>query len=274
MSDYQCIRVETIAPALGAVIHEVDCRANLSGRVIEEIRKAWLQHLVVFFPDQNLEPAEQLAFARRFGVPAEYPMVQGMIGFPEVVQVVKLPHEAHNFGGIWHSDTTYLEQPPIGALLLARELPPVGGDTLFANMYLAYDALSEGMKSLLDNLIVVQSSAKAGAARSREDRLSDESTVAKQALEAEHPAVRTHPETGRKVLFVNYGHSVRFKDMTEAESKPVLDYLFAHQTRPEFTCRFQWSVGSMAMWDNRCTQHNPINDYHGFKRVMHRISIN
>ena len=274
MSDYQHIRVETIAPALGALIYEVDCRDNLRDQVIEEIRKAWLRHLVVFFPDQNLEPAEQLAFARRFGVPVEYPMVQGMIGFPEVVQVVKLPHEAHNFGGIWHSDTTYLEQPPIGALLLARELPPVGGDTLFANMYLAYDALSNGMKSLMDNLIVVQSSEKAGAARSREERLSDESTVAKQALEAEHPVVRTHPETGRKVLFVNYGHSIRFKNMTEAESKPLLDYLFTHQTRPEFTCRYQWSVGSMAMWDNRCTQHNPINDYHGFKRVMHRISIN
>jgi taurine dioxygenase len=141
-------------------------------------------------------------------------------------------------------------------------------------MYLAYETLSTGLKTMLDSLIVVQSSAKAGASRSREERLLDESAVAEQVLEAEHPAVCAHPETGRKALFVNYGHSIRFKNMTEAESKPLLDYLFAHQTRPEFTCRFQWAVGSMAMWDNRCTQHNPINDYHGFKRVMHRISIN
>ena len=274
MFDYQHIRVEPISPALGALIHEVDCRDNLPDQVIEEIRKAWLQHLVVFFPNQDLEPAEQLAFARRFGVPVEYPMVQGMEGFPEVVEVIKLPHEKQNFGGIWHSDTTYLESPPTGALLLAQELPPVGGDTLFANMYLAYEELSEGMRNILDSLIVVQSSAKAGAAKSREHRLTDTSAGAAQVLEAEHPAVRIHPETGRKALFVNYGHSIRFKNMTEAESKPLLDYLFAHQTQSEFTCRFQWAVGSMAMWDNRCTQHNPINDYHGFKRVMHRISIN
>ena len=274
MSDYQHIRVEPISTALGAVIYGIDCRSDLPNPVVDEIRKAWLQHLVVFFQEQDLEPGEQLAFARQFGLPVKYPMIEGMSEFPEVVQVVKLPHEKNNFGGIWHSDTTYLEQPPIGALLFAQEVPEVGGDTLFANMYLAYETLSTGLKTMLGKLIVVQSSAKTGASRSREDRLSDASAVAEQVLEAEHPAVQTHPETGRKVLFVNYGHSTRFKDMTEAESKPLLDYLFAHQTRPEFTCRFQWVAGSMAMWDNRCTQHNPINDYHGFKRVMHRISIN
>jgi len=273
MSDYQHIRVEPLSTALGAVIHGVDCKAELPDQVVDEIRKTWLEHLVVFFHRQFLAPAEQLAFARRFGEPVEYPMIQGMEEFPEVVEVIKLPHEKHNFGGIWHSDTTYLESPPTGALLLAQELPPVGGDTLFANMYLAYETLSTGMKSMLENLKVVQSSAKAGAARSREDRLPGAAANAQQVLESEHPAVKIHPETGRRVLFVNYGHSVRFKDMTEAESKPILTYLFFHQTRPEFTCRFQWAVGSMAMWDNRCTQHNPINDYQGFKRVMHRISI-
>ncbi|MEC8888919.1 MAG: TauD/TfdA family dioxygenase [Pseudomonadota bacterium] len=274
MSDYQHIRVEPISTALGAVIHGIDCRSDLPNSVVDEIRKAWLEHLVVFFQGQDLEPGEQLAFARRFGLPVKYPMLEGLSEFPEVVRVVKLSHEKNNFGGIWHSDTTYLEQPPIGALLLAREVPEVGGDTLFANMYLAYETLSTGLKNMLGRLIVVQSSAKAGASRSREDRLSDVSAVAEQVLEAEHPVVQTHPETGRKTLFVNYGHSIRFKNMTEAESKPLLDYLFAHQTRSEFTCRFQWAAGSMAMWDNRCTQHNPINDYHGFKRVMHRISIN
>ena len=152
MSDYQHIRVEPISTALGAVIHGIDCRSDLPNSVVDEIRKAWLEHLVVFFQGQDLEPGEQLAFARRFGLPVKYPMLEGLSEFPEVVRVVKLSHEKNNFGGIWHSDTTYLEQPPIGALLLAREVPEVGGDTLFANMYLAYEALSSGLKNILDGL--------------------------------------------------------------------------------------------------------------------------
>ena len=274
MAEYDHIAVEPISTALGAVIQGVDCASELPQSVIDEVRAVWLKHLVVFFPDQVMTPEQQLAFARRFGKPAEYPMVQGLDETPEVVAVVKLPHEQYNFGGIWHADTTYLQVPPIGALLLAREIPPVGGDTLFANMYMAYETLSEGMKQMLAELKVVQSSAKAGAARSRADRLEAVSAPEPDVLEAAHPVVRIHPETGRKTLFVNYGHSVRFQGMTEEESEPVLSYLFRHQTRPEFTCRFQWAVGSMAMWDNRCTQHNPINDYHGFRREMHRVSIN
>ena len=274
MAEYDHIAVEPLSTALGAVIQGVDCASELPQSVIDEVRAVWLKHLVVFFPDQVMTPEQQLAFARRFGKPAEYPMVQGLDETPEVVAVVKLPHEQYNFGGIWHADTTYLQVPPIGALLLAREIPPVGGDTLFANMYMAYETLSEGMKQMLAELKVVQSSAKAGAARSRADRLEAASAPEPDVLEAAHPVVRIHPETGRKTLFVNYGHSVRFQGMTEEESEPVLSYLFRHQTRPEFTCRFQWAVGSMAMWDNRCTQHNPINDYHGFRREMHRVSIN
>ena len=274
MAEYDHIAVEPISTALGAVIHGVDCASELPQSIIEEVRAAWLKHLVVFFPDQAMTPEQQLAFACRFGKPTEYPMVKGLDETPEVVAVVKLPDEQYNFGGIWHADTTYLQLPPIGALLLAREIPPVGGDTLFANMYMAYEALSEGMKQMLAELKVVQSSAKAGAARSRADRLEAASAPEPDVLEAAHPVVRIHPETGRKTLFVNYGHSVRFQGMTEEESEPVLSYLFRHQTRPEFTCRFQWAVGSMAMWDNRCTQHNPVNDYHGFRREMHRVSIN
>ncbi len=274
MAEYDHIAVEPISTALGAVIQGVDCASELPQSVIDEVRAVWLKHLVVFFPDQVMTPEQQLAFARRFGKPAEYPMVQGLDETPEVVAVVKLPHEQDNFGGIWHADTTYLQVPPIGALLLAREIPPVGGDTLFANMYMAYEALSEGMKQMLAELKVVQSSAKVGAARSRADRLEAASAPEPDVLEAEHPVVRIHPETGRKALFVNYGHSVRFQGMTEEESEPILSYLFRHQIRPEFTCRFVWAVGSMAMWDKRCTQHNPINDYHGFRREMHRVSIN
>ena len=188
--------------------------------------------------------------------------------------MVKLEHERQNFGGIWHSDTVYLDKPPMATMLIAREVPPYGGDTLFANGYSAYEALSDGMKRMLDGLIAINSSAKADVTRTREDRIRDGGkTEAKKEFVSEHPVVRTHPETGRKALYVNVGHTLRFKDMTVEESAPILDYLFQHQTRPEFTCRFSWGVGSMAFWDNRCVLHNPVNDYHGFKRVMHRVTL-
>jgi taurine dioxygenase len=154
-------------------------------------------------------------------------------------------------------------------MLLARQIPPYGGDTEFASQYLAYDALSDGMKRLLDGMVAVNASSKADVTRTREDMVKE---YPKQ-YEAEHPVVRTHPETGRKALYVNRGHSVRFRGMTEAESTPLLEFLFRHQVKAEFTCRFQWQVGSLAFWDNRCTQHNPINDYHGHRRVMHRITL-
>jgi taurine dioxygenase len=162
----------------------------------------------------------------------------------------------------------------MGTMLLAREIPPVGGDTLFANQYLAYDALSEGMKRLLDGLVGVSSSAKADITQTREDRIrSAAPELTPGEYVAEHPVVRTHPETGRKSLFVNFGHTVRFRDMTLEESRPILDYLFQHQARPEFTYRLQWEAGTLVFWDNRCTLHNPINDYHGYRRVMHRITL-
>jgi len=141
-------------------------------------------------------------------------------------------------------------------------------------MYLAYETLSDGLRRVLDGLTAVNSSAKADVTKTREDRIKDSAkTDARQEYNAEHPVVRTHPETGRKALYVNGGHTVRFKDMSEAESAPLLNYLFGHMTRPEFTCRFRWEPGSIALWDNRCTQHNPVNDYHGHRRVMHRVTL-
>ncbi len=266
--------IRPIAGALGAEIQGVSLDRELDAATVAALRQALLDPLVIFFRDQELPPARFLAFARRFGEPIEYPFVRGIEGFPEIIQVAKLEHETVNFGGIWHSDTTYLERPPMGTMLIAREVPPVGGDTLFANQYLAYEALSEGMKRLLDGLVAVNSSAKANTTRTREDRIkSDPSTRAREDFLAEHPAVRTHPETGRKALYVNIGHTVRFAGMTEAESAPILDYLFEHQARPEFTCRFAWRVGSLAFWDNRAAQHNPVNDYHGYRRIMHRITL-
>mgnify|MGYP000179768594 FL=1 len=232
----------------------------------------FLEHLVIFFRGQDLKPAHQLAFARRFGEIVSYPMVTGLEDHPEIVPVVKRPDETDNFGGVWHSDTTYLPEPPMGAILVARELPPKGGDTLFANMVMAYEALPEAMKERLSGLIAINSSAKDHVAKSREDRQKDMDDMP-EPLSAEHPAVRTHPETELKSLYVNRGHTVGFKGMAEDESAPLLEELFEHQTGGEFTCRFQWRPGSIAFWDNRSAQHNPINDYHGHKRVMHRITL-
>jgi len=260
------VEIRRIAGALGAEILGVDLSRDFPQ---DEIRRAFLEHQVVFFRDQALDAAQFMAFARAMGKPIEYPFVKGLPGFPEVIEVKKLEHERHNFGGIWHSDTAYLEEPPMGSMLLAREIPPYGGDTEFASQYLAYEALSEGMKGLLSGLAAVNASSKADVTRTREDMVKEQT----QKYEAEHPVVRTHPETGRKALYVNLGHTVRFAGMTEEESAPLLEFLFRHQVKPEFTCRFQWRVGSLAFWDNRCVQHNPINDYHGHRRVMHRITL-
>jgi taurine dioxygenase len=268
------LRVEPLAGSIGAVITGVDLATELDDEVVAQIRAAWLEHLVVFFREQRLDADRFLAFARRFGTPVEYPFVRGIDGYPEIIEVAKLPDETVNFGGIWHSDTVYLEQPPMGTMLLARELPPFGGDTMFANMYAAYDALSPGLQRVLDDLRAVNTSALADVSKTREDRMRDNGASDDgQHYVARHPVVRTHPETGRKALYVNPAHTASFEGMTEDESRPLLEHLFAHATRPEVTCRFQWEVGSLALWDNRCAMHNPINDYHGFTRRMHRITL-
>jgi taurine dioxygenase len=265
--------VEPLPGALGAEISGVDLTGPLDDETVAALRQAWLEHLVVFFRDQDLTLEQFLAFSRRIGEPVEYPFVRGIDGFPEIITVSKLPDETVNFGGIWHSDTAYLERPPMGTMLLAREIPPRGGDTMFANMYAAYESLSPGMQKMLSGLRAVNSSALADVSKTREDRIRDTGTHDDHEYVAEHPVVRTHPETGRKSLYVNVAHTARFAEMTEAESRPLLQYLFEHSVRDEFTCRFQWRVGSLALWDNRCAMHNPINDYHGYTRTMHRITL-
>ena len=272
-ADYRRITVTPIAGALGAEIGGVDL-TELDDETMAEIRAAWLRHLVVFFRDQELDSDAFVAFARRVGEPIEYPFVRGIEGYPEIIAVTKLPHETVNFGGIWHSDTVYLEVPPMGTMLVAREVPAFGGDTMFANMYAAYDALSPALQRVLDGLRAVNSSALAEVSKTRDDRMRDDGGAAEPTeYVAEHPVVRTHPETGRKALYVNVAHTARLAGMTEAESRPLLQYLFEHSVRPEFTCRFRWRPGSLALWDNRCAMHNPINDYHGQTRRMHRITL-
>ena len=264
------LSIKPLAGALGAEITGIDLGAGVTDAGLKQLRDVWLQYSVIFFRDQNLPPREFAAFARRFGDVVHYPFLKGLDDAPEVITVAKMEHETVNFGGLWHTDTAYLEAPPMATMLVAREVPPVGGDTLFASGYAAYDALSPGMKRLIGPLKAINSSTKAEKTRTREDRKPGQE---RQVLEAEHPVVRVHPETGRKSLYVNIGHTLRFSDMTEEESAGLLAYLFEHQCKPEFTCRFSWRPGSIAFWDNRCALHNPINDYHGHRRVMHRVTL-
>ncbi|KAJ9659629.1 hypothetical protein H2198_003043 [Neophaeococcomyces mojaviensis] len=266
------LTINPISGALGAEIHGVDLSNPLSPDIKTTIRRALLDHQVIFFRDQNLQPTAYLTFTSHFGKPIEYPFVKGIPGHPEIINVLKRESEITNFGGIWHSDTTYLPEPPMGSVLMALEVPPYGGDTLFANQYLAYEALSPGLKETLSTLRGVSTSSKADASKTREDRIKD-SGHKSDVLEAVHPVVRTHPETGRKSLYVNVAHTARFEGWTDEESAPLLQYLFQHQVKPEFTCRFKWHAQSIAFWDNRCVLHNPINDYHGYRRSMLRITL-
>ena len=268
------LEVRPLSGAIGAEIFGVDLAEAQGDDTIREIRAALLEHIVIFFRDQELSPQQLLALAERFGEPAEYPLIKGLPECPLVLPVIKEPHERTNFGGIWHSDTAYLERPALGTLLYALETPPAGGDTVFANMYLAYETLSDGMRGLLEGLRGVNVAGKPVTLKTREEMQSKRGTAADpEAISAVHPVVRTHPETGRRALYINFAHTLRFEDMTEEESEPLLSYLFAHLIKPEFTCRFRWRPGSLAFWDNRASQHYPLNDYHGHRRVMHRVTL-
>ena len=268
------MKIKQIAGALGAEIADVDLADGVPAQLAAEIRKVFLQHQVIFLRNQDLTPQQFLSFANAMGEPVEYPFVKGLEGFAHIIEVKKLAHEKVNFGGIWHSDTTYLDMPPMGSMLLSREVPPYGGDTLFASQYAAYEALSSTMQDLLNGLTGISSSAKADVSKTREDRIkTDGKDAVPQEYRAEHPIVRTHPETGRKALYVNVAHTAGIKGMTDEESAPLLKFLFVHQVKPEFTCRFVWEPNTIAFWDNRCVQHNPVNDYHGFRRVMQRITL-
>ena len=244
----------------------------LKSKVVLEIRQAFLDHLVIFYHNQELTPKELLAFSKQFGQPMEYPQLKGVPECPMITEVIKLESENKKFGGVWHTDTSYLKRPPMGSMLYAVEIPPIGGDTLFANQYLAYETLSEGLKKTLGDLVGVSTSTKLGVPKTRENRLRD-SGQKLQVLCASHPVVRTHPETGHKALFVNSAHTSHFEGWTMKESQPLLNYIFEHQVKSEFTYRLSWKLGSLAFWDNRCTQHNPVNDYMGFRRIMHRVTL-
>lgn len=271
------IQTTRIAGSLGAEIRGVSLADDLSEQAIAEIRQALLDYLVIFFRDQDITPEQQIAFARRFGPLEEHDFVKGMDDHPEIIRVVKEADETTmNFGGAWHSDVTHQECPALGSVLYALDVPPYGGDTLFANQYLAYETLSPGMQRMLDGMTAIHSARGpfAPEGRSKNNWKNMQVVTSEKAYEEmEHPVVRTHPETGRKMLFVNRTFTIRFKDMTEQESAPLLEYLFRHASHERFTCRFRWTRGSVAFWDNRAVLHYALNDYEGYRREMHRVAI-
>ncbi len=272
------MEIRPISPALGAEVRGIDLAEPLDDTALAALRHALLDHLVLSFPDQDLTPERHKAFAARFGALQTDFFVRGMAGHPEIMEIIKRAEDTRVFAANWHTDVSFLEAPSLGSVLYALEVPAVGGDTLFGNMYLAYEALSPGMRDLLEDLSAVHcaypaydpDAMAADNERSGGMRYTDTNPC---DWTAEHPVVRRHPETGRKALFVNSAYTRRFTDMTEAESRPLLEFLIAHMARPEFTCRLRWRKGSVAFWDNRCTQHRAIADYPGVRRHMHRVTI-
>ncbi|MSP51829.1 MAG: taurine dioxygenase [Alphaproteobacteria bacterium] len=270
--------IKPLSGSVGAELLGLDLARDLSQETFEAIHRAFLDHQVIFFRDQELTVDQQIEFARRFGPLLVDPFIKSADERAELMEVVREKHEARAFGENWHSDNTYLEKPPLASFLYAKEVPPYGGDTVFSNQYLAYESLSPGMRAFIDGLrarhapwgyhnAIGLGQFKNGGMKLRGEDVVNEALK----IEALHPVVRTHPETGRKALYVNRAYTIRFEDWTEAESRPVLDYLLTHAIRTEFTCRFRWAAKSLAVWDNRCLLHQAINDVHGFRRAMNRV---
>jgi taurine dioxygenase len=291
------LEVRPIAGALGAEILGIDLSQPIGDSMFADIYRAFLDHLVIFFPGQRpLTPDQQTAFTALFGevdrAPFSYPFKTPTVdGHSQIlVNVKEATDRSFNVGGFWHADVTYRERPHKAAVLYAHEVPSYGGDTMFANQYLAYDALSDGMRRMLDGMLAVhgsemrygrESARFASVSRASAPRPEDRSFKASMLARAEdatpienvHPVVRTHPETGRKGLYVNRGFTSRFADMSHEESRPLLEFLWEHAVRAEFTCRYRWASYDVGVWDNRCVLHYALNDYSGARREMRRISV-
>jgi taurine dioxygenase len=272
------IDVRPIAGNCGAEIHGVDIGADLDDRTIADIRAALVENCVIFFRDQKLDTAQHKRFAKRFGQIFVHPNYAGTQADDEVIEIRREPGDTHIIGEEWHTDTTMVAEPPMGAILYAIECPPYGGDTLFANQMVAYDSLSDGMKRLIDPLRAIHTDRMvAGPAVAKVNNARSATKVRGDAAWREtvsvHPVVVRHPESGRRMLFVNHSYTVGFEGMTESESRPLLRYLMDHGHRPEFTCRFRWEKGSVAFWDNRSAKHIAVHDAGPFRRHMRRVQV-
>jgi taurine dioxygenase len=273
------LTVTRVAGACGAAIDGVDLADDLADGVVAEIRQAVLDHQVVFFREQRLTPDRQVAFSRRFGPFSPVPFIEPVAEHPEVIAVVREASEtqAFTFGSLWHSDFSFLPEPPFASILHALEVPPVGGDTIWANQYLAFETLSSGMQSMIEGLVGVHSAVNAYSPKMQPVhdafggmtvRTSDDARRVER-----HPLVREHAETGRRALYANAQYTVGLDGFATHEAKPLLDQLFAHSTRPELTVRWRWQVGDVAFWDNRCLQHMVMADSSGHRRAMHRTTV-
>ena len=269
------IEVVPVSGGVGVEVHNVDIKSGIDSGTFDELRAAFVEHGLIFLRDQDITPDQHIAFAERWGEININRFFPRLDGYDQIATVTKEPDQTTNIGGGWHTDHSYDHVPAMGSILIARETPPVGGDTLFACMYTAYDTLSDGLKQTLGDMKAVHSSRHIfGEQSSYRDTMKDRFSNPEDATQdAVHPVVITHPESGRKALYVNPGFTLHFDGRTEAESKPLLDYLYAHAVQLEHTTRFQWAPGSIAFWDNRCTWHYALNDYQGTRREMHRITI-
>ena len=280
--DYREFEVKPYGGACGAEIFGLDIYKPVNQQTVTEIKQALADHLVIFFRDQTIEPEGLKAFGAHFGTFHTHAFVDGVEGHPEIMVVEKDPKDEYNFAGVWHSDVSFEEKPPMGSIFCAIDVPDYGGNTLFANQQLAYDMLSDTYKQMLEGVYALHSAENVYgpqgeyATQDYKDHhdgtgiTSDESADQRFA----HPIVRTHPETGRKSLFVNEPFTVGIKGMLNEEAEPILRYLFRHSTRPDFGCNFRWETNAVAFWDNRSVQHYPLNDYPGRRRVMWRLTLN
>ena len=249
--------------------------ASMTADELANLRQAFVQHGLLFFRDQELSPGEHLRFARRFGSIVVNKFFNTTQEHPEIAEVRKEKTQQTNIGGGWHADHSYDDEPAMGSILVARVLPETGGNTHFANLYAAYEALPCSMKERLTSMRAIHSNkhlyGESGLYRLTD--LADQLGGMDRVGDATHPVVITHPDSGRKALYVNPGHTVQFEDWGFDESRELLEELYAHVTQPEFTCSFNWLPGSVTFWDNRCSWHIADNDYQGQMRLMHRITL-
>jgi taurine dioxygenase len=271
------LTVTPYSPSVGAVIEGLDLAQPISDAAMAQLRAALRDHGVIFLRNQHISPEQHITFARRWAPIDINRFFKAVPGYPEIAQVLKEAEQKTNIGGGWHTDHSYDLVPAMGSILMARETPPMGGDTLFASMAAAFDALSPGLQRTLRTLRAVHSSkhvfgVEAGYAKLEEFKGRFGNSTSAQP-DVVHPVVIKHPESGREVLYVNSGFTTRFEDWTVAESQDLLKTLYTHASRPEFSCRLQWEEGTIAFWDNRSTWHYALNDYHGARRLMHRITV-
>jgi taurine dioxygenase len=276
---YQTIEVHPLSDSVGAEVLGVDLGADLGNETYSEIRRAFHNHGVIFFRDQQLTPEQHISFAQKWGAININRFFQAVDDYPQIANVVKEPHHKKNIGARWHTDHSYDDEPALGSALYALEVPDSGGDTLFAGMEAVFESLSDGLKNTLRGLRARHSSrqifgpqrhATEEGRKEWEGRIGNPTTASQDSV---HPVVIRHPDTGREILYVNGEFTIGFEGWTDEESQPLLEFLYEYAIQPQFTCRFEWRAGSLALWDNRATWHQALNDYQGQRRHMHRVTI-